>query len=270
MPLPQIQEIMDEHLKDPSKRHAQHALARDVVEMVHGAKEANDAEASHRMLFGDRSRQERPALVSGDLNNSLNEKAPQTNSSNMPSVNIVLPHSLVYNQSMARILYAAGLVSSKSEGHRLASNQGAYVGSRADGTGRMRDDLSFTPVKLFKPYQTKDYIIDGDLLILRVGKWKLKVIKIISDEEFTRRGLNAPGWEDLENEVEEEVEKKVVKKVVKKVKKKVEKDVEKDVKKEVWKEVEKEDGYEEDEMRKPQPKMGRFKEFRMKGGHVRW
>ena len=203
MPLPRIKEIMDEHVKDPSKRHAQHALAGDVVAMVHGASEAKDAEASHRMLFSSRPGQAKPASISGDLSNSLNKTAPQTNSYNMPPVSIVLPTSLIYHQSIARILYAAGLVSSRSEGHRLAANQGAYIGSRADGTGRMSDDLTFTPVKLFAPYRTKDYIIDGDLLILRVGKWKLKVIKIVSDEEFERRGLTAPGWKEEADEVEE-------------------------------------------------------------------
>ncbi len=203
MPLPRIKDIMDEHAKEPSKRHAQHALARDVVEMIHGEDEAKNAEASHRMLFAARSGQEKPAPIGGDLSNSLNEKAPQTNSSNMPTVSIVLPHSLVYHRPIARILHSAGLVSSKSEGHRLAANQGAYIGSRADGTGRMREDLTFTPVTLFAPYRTKDYIIDGDVLILRVGKWKLKVVKIVSDEEFERRGLTAPGWEEMKKEAEE-------------------------------------------------------------------
>lgn len=244
MPLPRIKEIMDEHVKDPSKRHAQHALARDVVEMVHGAQEANDAEASHRMLFRGRSDKEDPASIGGDLSNSLNKNAPQTNSYNMPSVNVVLPHSLVYHQSIARILYAAGLVSSKSEGHRLAANQGAYIGSRADGTGRMRDDLTFTPVKLFEPYRTKDYIIDGELLILRVGKWKLKVVKIVSDEEFATRGLTAPGWDEVRKEAEEENEE--------------------------GEEEEEEEEKGKGKTRKPRAKKGTVREFRMNGGHLKW
>jgi hypothetical protein len=28
----------------------------------------------------------------------------------------------------------------------------------------------------------KGYIVDGDLLVLRVGKWKVKVVKIVSDD----------------------------------------------------------------------------------------
>ena len=197
---------MDEHAGDPSKRHAQHALAQDVIEMVYGEPEAKDAEAQHRMLFTGRSGQKEPSSGHEDWSNSLNKTAPPTTSNSTPPVNTVLPMSLVYDQPIARVLYSAGLVSSKSEGHRLAAKQGAYIGSRADGTGRMRDDLTFTPVKLLPPYRTKDYIIDGDLLILRVGKWKLKVVKIVSDEEFERRGLKAPGWKEEDGKEEEKKE----------------------------------------------------------------
>lgn len=211
MPLPRITEIMSEHEQDPSKRVAQHVLAHEVVAMIHGPTEAAAAEKNHRLLFGEKlpeqssAPDQSSAPPQGDMSNSLNPKAPQTNSTNMPSVNVILPASLVYHQPIARLLYSAGLVSSRSEGNRLAANQGAYIGSRADGSGRMRDDLSFTPVKLFNPYQTKDFIVDGDLIILRVGKWKVKVVKIVSDEEFERRGLSAPGWKDDKTaDVEEE------------------------------------------------------------------
>lgn len=284
---------MHEHAKEPSKRHAQHALARDVVEMIHGEDEAKTAEANHRMLFAARSGQEKPAPIGGDLSNSLNEKAPQTNSSNMPTVSMVLPHSLVYHRPIARILHSAGLVSSKSEGHRLAANQGAYIGSRADGTGRMREDLTFTPVTLFAPYRTKDYIIDGDLLILRVGKWKLKVVKIVSDEEFERRGLTAPGWEEMKKEAEEaKTEAEEPKKEAEEPKKEVEegatgeqqpkrgsfhedrfppKKEAKEVKKEAegWgmgKQQPRRESFHEDRI---QPKKEAIKEYRMSGRHVR-
>ena len=215
MPITQIEEIMVKHLEDPSKRDAQHALARDVIEMIHGVQEAKDAEANHRNLFGAKSGQQVSAPPSGDVSSSLNEKAPQTHSYNMPPVNVVLPTSLVYNQPFARVLCSAGLVSSRSEGHRLAAKQGAYIGSRADGTGRMNEDVSFTPVKLLDPFRTKDYIIDGDLMILRVGKWKIKVVKIVSDEEFERRGLDAPGWKE-EEKTPEEVEPEPLKQISKK------------------------------------------------------
>lgn len=198
---------MVEHAKEPSKRHAQHTLARDFVELIHGEQEAKDAEARHRMLFGGRSSEEAAVPVTGDVSSSLNPKAPHTNWNNAPSINVTLPTSLIHHQPIARVLYSAGLVSSRAEGHRLAQSQGAYIGSRADGRGKMSDDLAFTPIKLWDPFRTKDYLVDGDLMILRVGKWKVKVVKVVSDEEFERQGLSAPGWKELTEEAESETAK---------------------------------------------------------------
>lgn len=121
---------------------------------------------------------------------------------NAPSPHVVLPRSCVVGRSMPSLLWSAGLVNSKKEGKRLANAQGAYIGSKADGTGNMGDELSFTPVKDWKPERTEGFIIDGNLLILRAGKWKLKIVKIVSDKEFMKMGLDCPGW------MEEKVERK--------------------------------------------------------------
>ncbi|KAI9702358.1 MAG: tyrosyl-tRNA synthetase [Candelina mexicana] len=198
IPIPRIEEIIAEHMQHPHERKAQHILARDFVELVHGEEEAKDAEARHRLLFPSRSAPVSAEAPKGDWSNPLNPHAPQTTQNNAPSANVTLPASLVYDQPIARVLYHAGLVSSKGEGHRLAQNQGAYVGSRPAGGGGMPDELKFSPVKLWDPKLTQDYIMDGGLLILRVGKWKVKIVKILSDEEFVKLGLDAPGWKEIQ------------------------------------------------------------------------
>jgi tyrosyl-tRNA synthetase len=35
---------------------------------------------------------------------------------------------------------------------------------------------------------------------LKLGKWKLRVVNIISDEQFKEQGLTAPGWEEFQAE----------------------------------------------------------------------
>ncbi len=184
-------------MQHPHERKAQHILARDFVELIHGEEEAKEAEARHRLLFRSRSAPSTTEDPKGDWSNPLNPYAPQTTQNNAPSANVTLPASLVYNQSIARVLYHAGLVSSKGEGHRLAQNQGAYIGSRPAGGGGMLDDLHFSPCKLWDPKQTQDYVMEGGLLILRVGKWKVKIVKIVSDEEFIKSELDAPGWKEF-------------------------------------------------------------------------
>ena len=204
---------MVEQAAAPSKRPAQRRLAREVVELIHGLQEANAVESQAEMLFRpstpsiskptdpqNTAEETDQTLDNPDVSPSLNRYAAQTNSTNTPSIHVTLPRSLVYNRPIARILYSAGLVSSRSEGHRLASSQGAYIGSRPGGGGAMPDQVDFVSIKNWFPEAIQNFIIDGNLLILRVGKWKVKVVKIVSDEEFEKMGGTAPGWEDREEE----------------------------------------------------------------------
>ncbi|KAL1965888.1 hypothetical protein VTN77DRAFT_5021 [Rasamsonia byssochlamydoides] len=219
LPLPEIAKIMEEQNKDPSKRVAQHRLAREFVEIVHGPLEAEAAELQHRQLFRPRSSTAAPTPAPARASQvpesyarspqaqywnpaSGNKYALQTSYANMPSVRITLPRSLVLEQPFHKVLYNAGLVASKSEGHRLIANGGAYVGSRPGESGSMSDDLAFTPIKTWPAEKNREFIIDDNLLVLKVGKWKFKMVNIVSDEEFEKQGLTVPGWEEFKQERE--------------------------------------------------------------------
>ncbi|PWY93534.1 hypothetical protein BO94DRAFT_532476 [Aspergillus sclerotioniger CBS 115572] len=211
LPIPEIAKIMEEQNKDPSKRVAQHALAAEFVELIHGKVEADAVALQHRQLFRPRSSTAEPSplplkpsspgnaqspTAGFDNPQSGNAYAPQTNFANMPKTHVTLPHSLVYNQPMHKVLWSAGLVTSKSEGHRVIVNRGAYVGSRPGDSGPMSDDLAFTPVRTWPVEKTETFILGGNTLFLKLGKWKFKIVKIISDEKFRAAGLTAPGWEE--------------------------------------------------------------------------
>lgn len=214
IPLPKIAEIMEEQNRDPSKRVAQHALAYDFVELIHGTKEAEAVSWQHRQLFRPRSSTAEPTPLpsqgsqptSGHPKSpyaafinpqSGNKHAPQVSFADMPSVKTTLPRSLVYNQPFNRILWYTGMVASKSEGNRIIANGGAYVGSRPGDSGQMSDELSFTPIKDFAREKTEKYILDGKILVLKIGKWKFKMVDIISDEEFDGMAGQFPGWEQI-------------------------------------------------------------------------
>ncbi|KAK5012534.1 tyrosyl-tRNA synthetase [Cryomyces antarcticus] len=215
LPMETIRSVMEEHAQNPSKRTAQHLLAAELLELVHGKLAAEEAAQQHSRFSGNRSKPTTSTSptpssptsettstsnTNTDINRSLNPHAPPTNWENAPSPNTTLPRSLVYGMTFGRILYHAGLVSSYSEGNRLIQKGGVYVGSAPAQIGHQRDEVSFTPAKWGDPAATEQFIIDGQLLILRVGKWKVKVIKIVDDDEFRRMGGSAPGWEALEEE----------------------------------------------------------------------
>ncbi|CAG8228345.1 unnamed protein product [Penicillium salamii] len=220
IPLPEIATLMEEQNKDPSKRVAQHALASEFVELVHGKQEADAVALQHRQLFRPRASTAAPTPLSKtsvppasharsitagfETPQSGNPYAPQTNFANMGDMKVTLPESLVFNQPFNKVLWSAGLVSSKGEGHRVIVNNGAKVGSRPGDSGPMTDQLSFTPIRIWAAEKTKEFVLNGNLLMLKLGKWKFKSVHIVTDEEFRTQGLTAPGWEELNAPAETE------------------------------------------------------------------
>ena len=196
---------MGEHVSDQSKRVAQHALAREFVHLVHGKQAAEEAAAQHQSIFGTQPAPTNTnTRASGDWNPQLNKYAAPTTANNAGPANVMLPRSLVMGQGAHKILWSAGMVSTKGEGHRLVATKGAYAAGKSGKEEGMGDDLSFRPVNSTVPADVEKYIIDGDTLIMRIGKWKMRVIRIVSDEEFDASGATCPGWKEDPGEGEED------------------------------------------------------------------
>ena len=191
--MPEIKQLIVEHQKAPSKRIAQRRLAQEVIALIHGESEVEAVESQQRRLFSSSS-------VAKTESNSTNEpedsSPPETIVGGGTVMNIVLPKSLVYNQPMGRILYAASLVTSRSEGHRLVIKGGAYIGSEPNQAGGMGDEVKFTSIVDWDPQYIQKFMLEGDILLLRVGKRKIRTVKVIDDEDFEAQGLDCPGWKE--------------------------------------------------------------------------
>ncbi|KAI2622442.1 hypothetical protein GGR54DRAFT_598555 [Hypoxylon sp. NC1633] len=192
LPLEQINKIMDEQNKDPSQRPAHHALAFEVVALVHGIKEANNTQHRHMGLFSKKSVDE---VTSYPQKNGV---LPTANLASAFQVDIKLPESLILGKSISRILYAAGLADSNADANRLTQHQGAYIGGApgqqsATNAGMPPSELMFTPIKNWFPQDTKNFLIDGQLLLLRRGKHFVRVVRVVSDAEWQASGLTYPG-----------------------------------------------------------------------------
>lgn len=214
MPLKEIDAIMAEHNEDPSKRLAQRRLAHEALDIIHGEDETKAVEAQHGILFprsktslrkearaaNPKSQSSQPVMHkppkwANDKNPLLNPYAGPAKPT--PAGQVILPRSLVVSQQISRVLLAAGLVSSRSEGHRLIAAKGAYIGSVAGPEHRaMPDHVEFTPIKNWEDEYINKFIVNDNLLILRAGKWRVRVIKIVEDEEFERLGMDVPGWKE--------------------------------------------------------------------------
>jgi tyrosyl-tRNA synthetase len=193
LPLKDIEATMEEHMKAPEKRKAQHLLAREFVELVHGSEEAKDAESRHRMLFS------KPGVAATTMLAEDGKKQgppSQITLNNAPKANIKLPASLIYKKSIGRIIHAAGLAESSSEGHRFVSAGSIYIGGMPGQKTAMSDAaLSFTPVKNWVIEDTAKFLVDGRLMILRKGKHNIRIVEVVTDEEWKESGMKYPGEE---------------------------------------------------------------------------
>jgi tyrosyl-tRNA synthetase len=194
MKIEDIDELVKEHMESPSQRLAQHKLASEFVELIHGKQAAKHAEEQHRLVFQGRSiipaEDEKPDLAGiGALG------LEHIHVNNRPKAQMKLPRSLIETKSIGKILFAAGLAESASEGHRLAAKQAVYIGGSPTRHKMPMNDgaLSFAPIKLWKPEETKTYLIGGNLLILRRGKHNIRIIEVVEDEEYEKSGLEYPG-----------------------------------------------------------------------------
>lgn len=200
LPVETIDSVCEEHVKAPHERKAQHLLAREFVELVHGEKEAKNAEARHRLLFAKAGSTPADAADEASTTSQLGD---QITLNNAPPANLKLPASLIHTRSIGRILHAAGLAASSSEGHRLVTAGSVYIGGMPGQRKAMSNGaLSFSAIKLWKVGETADFLIDGKLLILRRGKHNIRVVDVVSDEEWREMGIKYPG--EVEDEQKEQ------------------------------------------------------------------
>ena len=265
LPLEDISTIMAQHTEDNrSQRKPQHTLAYEIIELIHGKANADQARKQYLERAEQRKNTSLSMLMSSavdtdstseydwkpqapqqlledeiaasSLNNNplkhnqnpqtrerggwvsrkLNEFAPipSPNKSGSGPARITLPASLIKDQPIARVLHSAGMVTSRSEGHHLAQHKGAYIGRRASGKEQMSDDLTFVPTSVGDIGDAWRSVIrddesgamekDGEkgLLVLRSGKWKVRVVRVVSDEVFESLQLpDPPGWTEYKSMV---------------------------------------------------------------------
>ena len=178
---------MEEHGFDPGKRKAQHHLALEVLTLVHGEDIANTARSEHQMMRN-------PSLLAPSrrddtFRSSYGSHHAATSQPEPPTANkdstrhIVLRRSEVLGKPLGSVLHAAGLADSGSHGRRLVSSGAVYLASRAQGA---QQELTFVQYKYPMHTVEAQMLVDGRLLV-RTGKWKVRVIEVIGDDEFATK-----------------------------------------------------------------------------------
>jgi tyrosyl-tRNA synthetase len=198
---------MASHEEDKGKRIPQRRLAQELVSMIHGEAKLKQVETGLGALYGSHREALAPAPASGEAHAHSSEAAAKQHpitSFNAGGVRTFLPESAVHDKTLASVIHSAGLASSRGEANRLIIAGGAYVGSqpgrqlgwRQGGTiADMGDSLKFLQIQPWGKDMTKKFILDDNVIILRAGKWRVKVIELLPDAVYLERGLPPPpGW----------------------------------------------------------------------------
>lgn len=199
MPIDEIDALMKEHLENPKERKAQRKLAQEFVELVHGEQEAKNAARQHGLVHMKPEPQK--SIRQGPLTPRDARWAEEGRKSSVPTLidapshNVVLPRSLILGRSMARITRAAGLAESNSDAQRLIQAGSIYIGGQPTAEKKPMYDsaLSYRNVRSWVIEDNEIFLLNDDLLFLRRGKGLVKIIKVVSDEEWQKLGLSYPG-----------------------------------------------------------------------------
>jgi len=143
LPLAEIEQLERLTQEKPEAREAQKKLAWEITCLVHGEEEAKAALKASEALFGG----ELAGLAAGTILDVFSE---------VPSFELDRKR-LNEGLSLVDALVESNLAGSKGESRRLIQGGGVYINNR-----KAEGDEKITP----------DYLLDGGLLVLRVGKKK--------------------------------------------------------------------------------------------------
>jgi tyrosyl-tRNA synthetase len=197
LPLDKIYEVMEEHRKLPEKRIAQHILAQEFLHLAHGSTVAKETAELHHTRAAER----KTINISGLLQQKSQEVEEAVRRSSFPEYMRKPPSSklltgiekvpetvsvtkqFLEENSFPAVLQHVGLVNSRSEGHRLITNKGAYVACDSSSHGMEPDHLTWRPIiSPIKGAPASHVKWEGEsgLLVLRSGKWNVKIVRVYS------------------------------------------------------------------------------------------
>ncbi|KAF9526001.1 hypothetical protein CPB83DRAFT_858482 [Crepidotus variabilis] len=162
LPTSEIDSIVEEHLQKPEKRIAQHKLAEEVTEMVHGKASVARARTMSELLFGSNY----DSLRAQDIIATLKDD-PRLVILRTPELlgSPIIKHASKY-----------GLAASNSAAKNLVTSRGLYLNNR--------------PIKDARRQIEPRDLLDGSFVVLRAGKDKLLVLVARPDDVDKDLGAN--------------------------------------------------------------------------------
>ena len=200
LPLESIATLMAEQRANPEKRAAQHTLAREFLHLAHGSTAAKETAELHRARAAER----KTISISGLLQQRTREVEAAVKRSSVPDYmrgppagrmlagvgkvpeTVSVARRFLEENSFPSVLQHVGLVGSRSEGHRLITNKGAYVACDTASDALDADHLTWRPITSpikGAPAGHVKWEGENGLLVLRSGKWNVRIVRVFSEPD---------------------------------------------------------------------------------------
>jgi len=153
--LSDVSVVMEEHCKAPESRSAQHLLAKEVVTLIHGETKASRAFIQTQLLF---------RLDSDTMKFSAQEIIDAFDGDGRL---IEVPKAGLVGEMVSKVMRRVGAVKTRGEADNILRGGGVYYGQE----GEKIHDL--------KASVQEDWLLDGCILLLRVGKGKYVIVRAV-------------------------------------------------------------------------------------------
>jgi tyrosyl-tRNA synthetase len=151
----QISATVAEHKRAPEARLAQHLLAKEVVTLIHGPQKAQHAQIQTQLLFPSGSTDLR--FTAAQIIDAFKGESGLVD----------VPRAELVGEMLSKVMRRVGAVKSKGEADNIIRGGGVYYGLE----GKRVEDI--------KAAVQEDMLLDGSVLVLRVGKGKFAVVQAV-------------------------------------------------------------------------------------------
>lgn len=237
IPIENISMVMEAQRASPSKRLAQHLLAREMVELAHGAFRAKAAEQEHKHAFAIGTNLFSLGVLRNILARAVTDtrRGPhQAEEEEDPKKKAKIESLVKYKLQFAA---AAGGASSQASNATTTPAPAAkdnmvtlpytfvarstlpqllhatgLVSSKSEaqrlirnngayvvvpGSGEPETPLNLKWDKIAEKSNPTDFLLDFQALVVRSGKKDIRICRVVKDKEFEEMGLDFPGWEEF-------------------------------------------------------------------------
>jgi len=152
LPPSEIATAMHAHATNPESRTVRSLLAKEVVTLIHGIEKASEAEFVTKLLFPVG---EEAAFSATEIISVLGDRV------------VKIPRAQVIGEMIAKLARRVRAVKSRGAAENIIEGGGMYVGLK---NKKVSDRLATVE---------EEWLVDGEILLLRVGKGMFTVIQAI-------------------------------------------------------------------------------------------